>query len=70
MKKPKVKVGDIVMERLMFDKGKSTTPYKGTVIYVHPEGRFYRAEFKLPGGKVRESFSLYGTNGRVNKHGK
>lgn len=61
MKTPKVKVGDIVMERIMLDKGKSTIPYKGTVIYVHPEGRFYRAEFQLPGGKVREAFSLYGT---------
>ena len=63
----KVKVGDIVHERLMFDKGKSTVPYKGTVIYVHPEGRFYRAEFELPGGKVREAFSLYGTERRGHK---
>lgn len=64
MKTPKVKVGDIVMERIQFDKGRSTIPYKGTVIYVHPEGRFYRAEFELPGGKVREAFSLYGTERR------
>lgn len=55
-----VKVGDTVMERLMFDKGKSLVPFKGTVIYVHPEGRFYRAEFELPGCKIREGFSLYG----------
>lgn len=67
MKNTKVKVGDIVTERLMFDKGRSTIPYKGTVIYVHPEGRFYRAEFELPGGKVREAFSLYGTERRSKK---
>ena len=64
MKTPKVKMGDIVMERIQLDKGKSTIPYKGTVIYVHPEGRFYRAEFQLPGGKIREAFSLYGTERR------
>lgn len=59
-----VKVGDIVTERLMFDKGKSAASYEGVVIYVHPEGRFYRAEFELPGGKVREAFSLHGTERR------
>ena len=64
MKNTRMKVGDTVTERLMFDKGRSTSLYTGTVIYVHPEGRFYRAEFELPGGKVRESFSLYGTERR------
>lgn len=67
MKKTNVKVGDIVREKLMFDKGKSTQLYEGVVIYVHPEGRFYRAEFQLPGGKVRESFSLYGKERRGRK---
>lgn len=52
-----VKVGDIVQERLQFDT-KSTTPYKGKVIYLHPERRFYRAEFKLAGGKVTEAFLM------------
>lgn len=61
MNNRKVKVGDIVHERLMFDKGKSTTPFKGVVIYVHPKGHFYRAEFDVSGHKIRESFSLYGT---------
>lgn len=52
-----VKVGDIVQERLQFDT-KSNTPYKGKVIYVHPKGRFYRAEFKLARGKVTEAFLM------------
>lgn len=59
MRNRNVQVGDIVFERLMFDKGRSETVYKGKVIYVHPERRFYRAEFELPGGKVREAFSLH-----------
>lgn len=28
----------------------------GTVIYVHPQGRYHIVEFDLPGGKVREAF--------------
>lgn len=61
MRNQNVKVGDIVFERLQFDT-KSTTPYKGVVIYVHPEKRFFRAEFELAGGKVTEAFSLYGND--------
>lgn len=30
--------------------------YTGTVIYIHPQGRFYTAEFELAMGKVRESY--------------
>lgn len=29
---------------------------EGTVVYIHPKGRFHVVEFQLPGGKVRESF--------------
>ena len=29
----------------------------GTVVYIHPRGRFYTLEFKFPGGSFRESFS-------------
>jgi hypothetical protein len=28
----------------------------GTVVYIHPEGRFYTLEFNFPGGTFRESF--------------
>ena len=66
MKNRNVKVGDTVTERLQFDKGRSTVPYKGTVIYVHPKRRFYRAEFKLPGGYVREAFMI--NRGKESKH--
>jgi len=31
---------------------------KGKVVYIHPEKRFFDAEFKLAGGTVRESFSF------------
>jgi hypothetical protein len=28
----------------------------GTVVYVHPQGRYHIVEFDMPGGKVREAF--------------
>ena len=55
MVRQKVEIGEIVHEHLMFD---STAPsretYEGKVIYIHPKGRFFRAEFQLPGGVVLE----------------
>ena len=33
---------------------------RGTVVYIHPAGRFYIAELDLPGGKVREAFPMTG----------
>lgn len=65
MRNQNIQVGDIVHERLQFDT-KSQDEFEGVVIYVHPERRFYRAEFELLGGTVREAFSLYG-NDRVTK---
>lgn len=29
---------------------------EGKVVYVHPKGRFYTAEFALPFGTIRESY--------------
>lgn len=29
---------------------------KGTVIYVHPKGRYHVAEFQTRGGPIREAF--------------
>ena len=29
---------------------------EGTVVYIHPKGRFYTLEFNLPTGSFRESF--------------
>lgn len=55
-----VKVGDKVKGKVTRAVCGATTPsdieYEGTVIYIHPKGRFYTVEFALPNGKVRESF--------------
>ena len=59
MVRQKVEIGEIVHEHLMFDSTMaSRETYEGKVIYIHPKGRFFRAEFKLPGGVVREAFPL------------
>ena len=31
-------------------------PMTGTVVYIHPKGRYHTVEFVLPLGTVRESF--------------
>lgn len=31
-------------------------PMRGTVVYVHPRGRYHTVAFDLPGAVVRESF--------------
>lgn len=54
-----VKVGDTVFERLTIGEGKTREKYKGTVIYIHPQRRFFRAEFALPAGKVIEAFKIF-----------
>lgn len=32
-------------------------PLTGTVVYIHPQGRYYTVEFDLGLGKVRESYT-------------
>lgn len=32
-------------------------PMRGTVVYVHPKGRYHTVEFETPGGPIRESFA-------------
>ena len=54
------KVGDTVYE--IFHCGGvvnvNTEPCKGTVVYVHPCGRFYTVEFDFGGMKLRESYTV------------
>lgn len=44
------KVGDTVKRRIEYGMNGGTLlpPETGTVVYVHPEGRFYRVEFSFP----------------------
>ena len=54
------KVGDKVREHYHHN-GVVTTmtePLEGTVVYVHPCGRFYTVEFDFFGRKVRESYTI------------
>ena len=55
-------VGDKVRRRISYggNGGTILPPETGTVVYVHPEGRFYRVEYTFEGRwgvrKFRESY--------------
>ena len=55
-----MQVGDTVHKPLTdIVSGSANTPrpkFTGRVVWVHPKGRFYLAEFQLPGGVIRECF--------------
>lgn len=57
-----VKVGDRVKRRIEYGmEGGTMLPAEwGTVVYVHPEGRFYTVEFTFPyDGEVRKFRESY-----------
>lgn len=37
-------------------EGKRKKMLTGTVVYIHPAGRYHTVEFEVAGGKIRESF--------------
>lgn len=40
-----------------YDNGDDRRTYPGTVVYIHPQRRFFSVEFEMPRGrKCRESF--------------
>ena len=55
-----LKVGDTVEQWLHFDKEPKEIKATGTVIWIHPEKRFYRVRFEQPGGTCTESYRFYG----------
>lgn len=59
-----MQVGDTVHKPLTdIVSGSANTPrpkFTGRVVWVHPQGRFYLAEFHLPGGIIRERFQEVG----------
>lgn len=48
-----IHLGDTVTRRIEATSRKAT----GTVVYIHPEGRYYTVEFDLVLYKFRESFN-------------
>lgn len=59
-----LKVGDIVKKRISCSCTSGLNGFMqeemvrrtGTVVYVHPKGRFYVVEFAFPDGKIRECY--------------
>ena len=64
-----LKVGDRVKRRIEYGmEGGTLLPAEwGTVVYIHPERRFYTVEFTFPYGKkvrkFRESYTMFGGSG-------
>lgn len=61
MKKNGFQIGEIITRRFMIDDQGATMwsdPYKCKIVYIHPNGYFITCEFDLPGGKIRESYTL------------
>ncbi len=58
-----LRVGDHVRRRIDAMPGKRSEDYniiypieEGTVVYIHPEGRFHTVRFDFPSGSFCESF--------------
>lgn len=62
-----MKLGDKISQRVLWteclpgrqinwDRAKNHKPAEGTVVYIHPLGRYYTLEFAYRGGVFRESF--------------
>lgn len=56
-----IKIGDTVKKKLtaMVDNsgtGQGVQPSYGTVVWIHPERRFYVAEFPMGNSVIRECF--------------
>lgn len=49
-----INLGDTVTRRIEATNRKAT----GTVVYIHPEGRYYTVEFDLGFYKFSESFNF------------
>lgn len=62
-----IKLGDKIKKEIRWievqegPRGRITTKQRGeavgTVVYIHPKGRYYTLEFTFPDGTFRESFS-------------
>lgn len=57
-------VGDTISKRIkIYDpslgSAMQAVTVTATVVYVHPERRFYTVECKLPGGTIRETEYFY-----------
>jgi len=60
-----IKLGDRVKRRIEYgmEGGTLLPAEEGTVVYIHPQGRFYTVEYSFPGRdgrvhKFRESYTM------------
>ena len=58
-----VEIGQKVVEKITTGQNPAFVVATGTVIWIHPKGRFYRVKFVQPGGTCIESYPLMRTKG-------
>lgn len=50
------RIPETFFEREEGERKKGRVKMTGTVVFIHPRGRFHTVEFKTRGGVLRESF--------------
>lgn len=53
----RLQLGDTILLPLGFQ---TSLRKEGTVVYIHPEKRFFTAEFNCGQNRIRESYCAYG----------
>lgn len=53
-----IRIGDIVSQVPSVEGRQYMSPMHCRVVYIHPEGVYYTAEFRFKRGSFRESFYL------------
>lgn len=58
-----IRVGDTVMHYISGVEAEHGDKIlrRGTIVYIHPEGRYYTAEFEVGGCRIRESYKILDT---------
>lgn len=65
-----MKIGDIVTNHVLFseDPCKRRETVSGRCVYIHPQRRFYVAEFDIGGRKLREAYYFQTRKGDFNEN--
>ena len=51
-------ISDILRDDNLSGTKAAAKPRAATVVYIHPQNRFFTVEYQTPGGTVRECFNV------------
>jgi len=55
-----IALGDRITAMVEFGMAHGPMPMTGTVVYIHPEGRYFSLEFETDKGRFRQAYVLHG----------